>query len=181
MRIWLMASRNWPWSSLRRPLRSIPKIRPSKRVSRSPNSVRGKSQEGLTQLEQVFANEAGETIAGPTLVLSESRAGRIKKASEVAASLIRLDANNPLCQTLLGVVDVAQRDYPAAEAAFPAALARNPEFVAAIRNLSQLYVVSGRTEDAKKVYGDLLSKRANARTSGDRDCRQEMVRGDQLS
>jgi cellulose synthase operon protein C len=56
----------------------------------------GKSQEGLTQLELVFATGAGETIAGPTLVLSELRAGRIEKASEVAASLIKLDANNPL-------------------------------------------------------------------------------------
>ena len=121
----------------------------------------GKSQEGLTQLEQVFATEAGETIAGPTLVLSELRAGRIKKASEVAASLIKLDANNALYQTLLGIVDAAQRDYPAAEAAFRAALARNPEFVAATRDLAQLYVVSGRTEDAKKVYGDLLSNKAN--------------------
>ncbi len=89
----------------------------------------GKAQEGLAQLEQVFASEAGATIAGPTLVLSELRARRIKKAAEVAASLIKLDANNPLYQTLLGMVDVAQRDYPAAEAAFRAALARNPEFV----------------------------------------------------
>src|SRR5215469_9261339 len=121
----------------------------------------GRSQEGLTQLEQVFATEAGEAIAGPTLLLSELRAGRIKKASDVAASLIKLDANNPLYQTLLGVVDVAQRDYTAAEAAFRAALARNPEFVAATRNLAQLYLVSERTEDAKKVYGDLLSKKPN--------------------
>jgi cellulose synthase operon protein C len=121
----------------------------------------GKNQEGLTQLEQVFATEAGETIAGPTLVLSELRAGRLKKASEVAASLIKLDASNPLYQTLLGVVDVAQRDYPAAETAFRAALSRNPEFVAAARDLAQLYVVSGRPQDAKKVYSDLLAKKAN--------------------
>jgi cellulose synthase operon protein C len=121
----------------------------------------GKGQEGLAQLEQVFSSEAGEKVAGPTLVLSDLRAGRVKKAAEVAASLIKLDANNPLYQTLLGVVDVAQRDYPAAETAFRAALARNPEFVAATRDLVQLYVVAGRTEDAKKVYLDLLLKKAN--------------------
>jgi predicted Zn-dependent protease len=74
-----------------------------------------------SQLEQVFATEAGAAIAGPTL-LSELRAKRVKKAAEVAASLIKLDANNPLYLTLLGVVDVAQRDYPGAEAAFRAAL-----------------------------------------------------------
>ena len=85
----------------------------------------GQAREGLAQLEQVFASEGGAAIAGPTLVLSELRAKRVAKAAEVAASLIKLDAANPLYQTLLGVVDVAQRDYAGAESAFRAALARN--------------------------------------------------------
>jgi len=119
----------------------------------------GRGQEGLAELEQVFSNEAGATIAGPALVLTELRAGRAEKAAEVAASLIKLDANNPLYQTLLGVVQVAQRDYAGAEAAFRAALARNPEFPAATRDLANLYLVTGRDGDAKKVYGDLLSKK----------------------
>jgi len=120
----------------------------------------GQAREGLAQLEQVFATEAGAAIAGPTLVLSELRAKRVKKAAEVAASLIKLDTNNPLYQTLLGVVDVAQRDYTGAETAFRAALARNPEFAAAVRDLAQLYLATGRSDDAKKVYRDLLSKKA---------------------
>jgi cellulose synthase operon protein C len=119
----------------------------------------GQAQQGLAELEQVFATESGATIAGPTLVLSELRAKRVKKADEVAASLIKLDAKNPLYQTLLGVVQVAERDYPGAETAFRAALAQNPEFAAATRDLAQLYLATGRTDDAKKVYGDLLSKK----------------------
>ena len=119
----------------------------------------GRSQQGLAELEQVFASESGATIAGPTLVLTELRAGRVEKAAEVAASLIKLDANNPLYQTLLGVVQVAQRDYAGAETAFRAALARNPEFAAATRDLAKLYLATGRTDDAKKVYADLLSKK----------------------
>jgi len=119
----------------------------------------GRGQQGLAELEQVFANESGETIAGPTLVLTELRAGRVEKAAEVAASLIKLDANNPLYQTLFGVVQVAQRDYVGAETAFRAALARDPEFAAATRDLAKLYLATGRTDDAKKVYGDLLSKK----------------------
>src|SRR6266481_5971028 len=54
------------------------------------------TQEGLAQLEQVFVSEGGAAIAGPTLVLSELRANRVEKAVEVAASLIKLDASNPL-------------------------------------------------------------------------------------
>src|SRR6266436_2235281 len=120
----------------------------------------GQTQEGLAQLEQVFASEGGAAIAGPTLVLSELRAKRVKKAAEVAASLIKLDAANPLYQTLLGVVDVAQRDYAGAESAFRAALARNPQFAVAARDLAQLYLATGRADDAKKVYRELLSKKA---------------------
>jgi len=119
----------------------------------------GRGQQGLAELEQVFASESGATIAGPALVLTELRAGRVEKAAEVAASLIKLDANNPLYQTLLGVVQVAQRDYAGAETAFRAALARNPEFAAATRDLTKLYLATGRTDDAKKVYGNLLSKK----------------------
>jgi len=119
----------------------------------------GRGQQGLAELEQVFSSESGATIAGPALVLTELRAGRVERAAEVAASLIKLDANNPLYQTLLGVVQVAQRDYAGAEAAFRAALARNPEFPAATRDLANLYLVTGRAGDAKKVYVDLLSKK----------------------
>jgi putative PEP-CTERM system TPR-repeat lipoprotein len=119
----------------------------------------GRGQQGLAGLEQVFASKSGETIAGPTLVLTELRAGRVEKAAEVAASLIKLDANNPLYQTLLGKLQVAQRNNAEAETAFRAALARNPEFAAATRDLANLYLATGRAGDAKKVYGDLLSKK----------------------
>ena len=119
----------------------------------------GRGQQGLAELEEVFASESGAAIAGPTLVLTELRAGRVEKAGEVAASLIKLDANNPLYQTLLGVVQVAQQNYAGAETAFRAALAHNPEFEAATRDLAKLYLATGRINDAKKVYGDLLSKK----------------------
>jgi cellulose synthase operon protein C len=121
----------------------------------------GRGRQGLEELEQVFASESGAAIAGPTLVLTELRAGRVKKAAEVAASLIKLDANNPLYQTLIGVVQVSQQDYTGAEKSFRAARTANPEFAAAARDLSNLYLATGRIDDAKKVYADLLSKKPN--------------------
>jgi putative PEP-CTERM system TPR-repeat lipoprotein len=119
----------------------------------------GRGPEGLAELEQVFASESGATIAGPTLVLTELRAGRLQKAADVASALIKLDADNPLYQTLLGEVQVAQRDYAGAETAFRAALVRNPEFAAATRDLAKLYLATGRADAARKVYSDLLSKK----------------------
>jgi putative PEP-CTERM system TPR-repeat lipoprotein len=121
----------------------------------------GQGQQGLSTLEQVFATEAGAPVAGPTLVLSELRAKRLDKAAEVADSLVKRDGKNPLYSTLLGIVRVSQRDYSAAENSFRAALAINPEFPAATRDLAQLYVATGRIDDAKKVYTDLLAKKAD--------------------
>jgi putative PEP-CTERM system TPR-repeat lipoprotein len=119
----------------------------------------GQGQQGLATLEQVFATESGATVAGPTLVLTELRARRLDKAAEVADALITRDGKNPIYLALLGVVRVAQRDYPAAESAFRAALAIDPEFPAATRDLAQLYAATGRMDDAKKIYNDLLAKK----------------------
>lgn len=119
----------------------------------------GQGQQGLATLEQVFATESGAAVAGPTLVLTELRAGRFDRAAEVAGSLIKRDAKNPIYHTLLGVVRIAQKDYPGAESAFRAALAIDPEFAAATRDLAQLYAATGRVDEAKKVYSDLLAKK----------------------
>ncbi len=118
----------------------------------------GQAGQGLAQLEEVFSGETGETVAGPTLVLAELRAGNVEKAAEVAKSLIKRDPANLHYQILLGEVRVAQRDYAGAETAFRAALSRNPDFSAATRDLAQLYAMTGRTENAKRTYSDVLTK-----------------------
>jgi cellulose synthase operon protein C len=121
----------------------------------------GHGEQGLGQLKQVFASGSGVTAAGPILVLTELRAGQVDKAAEVATSLIKRDAQNPLYQKLLGTVRVAQHEYARAETAFRAALAIDPGFPEATRDLGQLYLATGRIDDAKKVYNDLLSAKTN--------------------
>ena len=119
----------------------------------------GQTEQGLAQLEQLFAGEAGASAAGPTLVLSELRAQRAEKAAEVAASLVERDPGNPLYLTLLGEARAAQQDYAGAEAAFRTAKAHDPRFTPATRDLAQLYLATGRADHAKKVLTDLLSKK----------------------
>ena len=118
----------------------------------------GQAGKGLAQLEEVFSGETGATVAGPTLVSAELRAGNVEKAAEVAKSLIERDPTNLIYQILLGEVHVAQRDYAGAETAFRAVLSRNPDFSAAIRDLAQLYATTGRTDDAKRTYSAVLTK-----------------------
>jgi putative PEP-CTERM system TPR-repeat lipoprotein len=119
----------------------------------------GEVGQSLAQLEQLFADETAASIAGPTLVLIELRAGRVSKAAEVAASLVRRNDGNPLYLTLLGEVRGALQDNTGAQTAFRAAQARDPNFTPASRDLAQLYLATGRVEDAKKIYTGLLSKK----------------------
>jgi len=84
-----------------------------------------------------------------------------RQGAEVAASLIKRDTNNPIYHSLLGVVRVAQQDYSGAESAFRAALAINPDLTADILVLAQVYAATGRTEEARNLYNDLLAKDPN--------------------
>jgi putative PEP-CTERM system TPR-repeat lipoprotein len=121
----------------------------------------GNSKQGLAELERVFDTEAGATVAGPTLVLGELHAGQPDKAAKVVAALIKRDGNNPLYLTLSGMVHIAQHDNAGAESAFRAALAKQPGFVPALRDLAQLYLATARPDEAKKIYGDWLKQKPN--------------------
>jgi putative PEP-CTERM system TPR-repeat lipoprotein len=119
----------------------------------------GQGKEGLAELERVFDTQSGATVAGPTLVLTQLRAGQVDKAAQTAAALLKRDPKSPLYQTLVGMVRGEQRDYPAAEAAFRAALTSQPGFLPARRDLAQLYLATGKAEQAKEVYNDALAKK----------------------
>lgn len=119
----------------------------------------GQGEEGLTQLEGIFQSEAGSGVAGPALVISELRAGHVAKAAEVAEALVAKDAGNSVYQTLLGLVRVVQRDYGGAETALRTVVERDPGFAPATRNLAQLYIATGRRDQAKKAYEGLLARK----------------------
>jgi putative PEP-CTERM system TPR-repeat lipoprotein len=121
----------------------------------------GQSEQGVATLEQVFGTEAGAPIAGPALVVTELRARRLDKAADIASGLIKRDPKNSIYYSLLGEVRAAQQDYSAAEGAFRAALAINPDLTAAIRDLAQLYTATGRADEAKNLYNGLLAKAPN--------------------
>ena len=116
----------------------------------------GASRKGLEELEQVVATDTGASVAGPTLVLADLNAGRIDKAAEIAEQLMKRDGDSTLYQTLLGIVRAKQRNYPAAEAIFKALVGRQSDSEPARANLAQIYLASGKIEEAKKTYRDLL-------------------------
>lgn len=119
----------------------------------------GASQKGLEDLEQVFATDTGATVAGPTLVLADLRASRVDKAAETAEQLVKRDGNNPLYQTLLGAVRMAQRDYPAAETIFKGLVDKTPDSASARTNLAHAYFSAGKADEAKKTYQEFLVRK----------------------
>jgi cellulose synthase operon protein C len=121
----------------------------------------GQGKQGLAELEKVFDTQSGATVAGPTLVLAQLRSGQVDMASPVAAALVKREPDNALYQTLSGMVKAAQKNFPGAEAAFRAALTKNPDFTPARNNLAQLYIVNGRADDARKLYQDALVKKSD--------------------
>ena len=121
----------------------------------------GQGKEGLAELERVFDTQSGAPVAGPTLVLTQLRAGQVDKAAKVAEALVKRDAKNPLYQTLIGMVKAEQNDVAGAETAFQAALAIQPGFAPATRDLAQLYLATGKTAQAQQVYKDVLAKKPN--------------------
>src|SRR5271166_1695186 len=125
----------------------------------------GQGEQGLATLEQVFGTEAGAPIAGPALVVRELRARHLDKAAEVAASLVKRDAKNPVYHTLLGEVRMAQQDYSAAESALRAALAIDPDLNAAAIDLARVYAATGRADEARNLYNGLLAKEPNQVTA----------------
>jgi putative PEP-CTERM system TPR-repeat lipoprotein len=121
----------------------------------------GAGRKGLDELEQVFATDAGATVAGPTLVLTDVRAGRFDKAAETAEQLVKRDAANPLYQVLLGIVRTGQRDYAAAETIFKAIVDKAPDFAPARTNLAHVYMAAGKLDEARKTYEDFLARKPN--------------------
>lgn len=119
----------------------------------------GEGAEGLTQLEGVYNSDGGAKVAGPVLVLAELRAGHVDKAAEVAQTLAAKDADNVLYQNLIGLVHLAQNDQKGAETVFKSVVARDPGFAPATFNLAELYLMTGRRDEAKKAYEALLANK----------------------
>jgi cellulose synthase operon protein C len=117
----------------------------------------GRSEQGLATLEQLFGTEAGAPLAGPTLVIRELQARRLDKAAEAANSLVKMDDKNPISQSLLGIVRVAQQDFPGAESAFREALAIKSDFTTASLELARLYAATKRVDKARGLFNDLLA------------------------
>jgi|GEM_PF-3773687 len=112
----------------------------------------------LAQLSGLFKSGAGDLKAGPSLVLSLLRAGKVADAANTAQQLVKREPDNVLYQELAGATLVAQRKYPDAEAVFKRILAKQPGLVSARRSLAQVYLSTNRADQATALFTDWIAK-----------------------
>jgi putative PEP-CTERM system TPR-repeat lipoprotein len=111
---------------------------------------------GTAELEKIAAGGEGLDVAGPVFVLNEINNGQLGKAASTAELMVARDAKDVMAENLLGTVRLAQLDYAAAETLFRDAVARDPKFLTARRNLAQTYLATNQPDRARETDLALL-------------------------
>jgi putative PEP-CTERM system TPR-repeat lipoprotein len=124
----------------------------------STRYVAGQTDAAIQELEQVFRQAGGEQAAGPSLIIADLRAQRLKEAAAAADSYAHDNPNNVVAANLLGLTRVAQSDFATAEKIFAGIYSTHPDFTIAGHNLAEVYLAEGRTEDASAAYRDLIRR-----------------------
>lgn len=123
----------------------------------------GQSANGIAELETAFRKDPKQTSAGVALVQAYLGGGAAAKALPVVQTLVKQQPNNPAFQNLLGMVQSARGDAPAARAAYERAIKISPNLTQAQLNLARLDLQTGATEAAAQRLTDML--RQDARNS----------------
>jgi putative PEP-CTERM system TPR-repeat lipoprotein len=95
------------------------------------------------------------------LVLSSLKLGKLDEADKAAKEMVERSPADPTALNLLGMVKVAQKDYPGAEKIFTDVIKANANFSAAQRNLAAVYAITNRVDDAEKIYHQILEANAS--------------------
>ena len=116
----------------------------------------GEAADGIADLEKLAQTKEAADIAGPELVLSDLRDGRLDEAATTAEGLVQRNGKDIVAQNLLGVVRASQRNYADAVKIFKDIAEKNPTLQEAQRNLAKAYDAMKDTADAKTVWQKLL-------------------------
>ncbi len=116
----------------------------------------GQTDRALAELQEVFDREGGPGIAGPALIMGDLKAHRIPAAATAAEAFVKSEPDNLVAQNLLGLVRISSADLKGAEQIFETLASKHPEFTVGARNLAEVYLAEGRTDDAIRAYRAVL-------------------------
>lgn len=116
----------------------------------------GDRQKSVAALNDIFKGGKGSIVAGPPLVLEALQTGQLDLAEATARQLVAHDGGNLVYQELLAGVRMAQHDYRDAETVLRGVLAKQPNLFSARHDLAQVYLLTNRPADARKLYEERL-------------------------
>jgi putative PEP-CTERM system TPR-repeat lipoprotein len=121
----------------------------------------GNQAGGLNDLEMATALDPKSLRTTMALVQTEMNLKHYDKALAAAAALAKQEPGNPQVHNLMGAVNMVKGDVPAARAALDKALAIDPTFAPAVKNMARLDLVEKKPEAAKQRYEKVLEKDKN--------------------
>lgn len=119
----------------------------------------GDTSSAVAELEKAI--DLGQDViqADVLLVLSHIRSNEPDKAIAVAKRLQSRMPDSPIPPNLLGLSQLAARDYPSARASFRQALRNDPDFYVGYLNLARTELLDDQPEAAAKELAALLDKK----------------------
>lgn len=118
----------------------------------------GDNDRAIAELERATSLDGKSSRAGMLLVLSHLRTKQYDKALVAVRRMEAQQGDNPLVQNLKGGVLLMKRDNAGARASFERALARDPLYLPALDNLTQLDLAEKKPENARLRLEAALSK-----------------------
>lgn len=119
------------------------------------------NQAGLGDLQMATSLDPKSSRSTMALVQTEMGLKHYDKALAAVDALIQQEPNNPQSYNLKGAVNMVKGDVPAARAALEKAVALQPTFTPAVKNLARLDLVEKKPDAAKQRYEKVLEKDKN--------------------
>lgn len=120
--------------------------------------AKGDQSGGVSDLEMATSIDPKSSRSTMALVQAEMNLKHYDKALAAVDALQKQEPNNPQVYNLKGAVSMVKGDIPAARAALEKAVALQPTFTPAVKNLARLDLVEKKPEAAKKRYEAVLDK-----------------------
>ncbi|SFF70437.1 putative PEP-CTERM system TPR-repeat lipoprotein [Duganella sp. CF458] len=116
----------------------------------------GRVQQAVEQLGRATALDPKSEQAALYLIRSEISLGRYDKALAAVKAYQAAQPDNAVVRNMEGGIYLAQKNVPAARAAFEKAVALQPTQMAAMLNLAQLDLQEHQTDAARKRFATVL-------------------------
>jgi len=123
--------------------------------------AQGDQSGGLSDLAMATSLDPKSARATMALVQTEMGLKHYDKALAAADALAKQEPKNPQVHNLKGAVNMVKGDIPAARAALEQALAIDPTFAPAVKNMARLDLVEKKPDAAKQRYEKVLEKDKN--------------------